>query len=72
MVKRELNDIFLDIRWAKVAQRYFERSPSWLYHKIDGTDGNGGEGGFSPEELEFFKGALTDLADRIRQTADRL
>ena len=34
---------------------------SWFYHKLDGIDGNGGEGGFTPEEAEQIRGALMDL-----------
>lgn len=71
-IKRELSDILLDINVAKLAVRYFDKSPSWLYHKFDGIDGNGGTGGFTDAELELLKGALCDLADRIRAAADRI
>ena len=71
-VKETLNDIALDISWAKLSKKYFDRSPSWIYHKIDGIDGNGNSGGFSHEEMEQFKGALYDLSERIRKTADQL
>ena len=71
-IKRELSDILLDINVAKLAVRYFDKSPSWLYHKFDGIDGNGGAGGFTDAELELLKGALCDLADRIRAAADRI
>lgn len=71
-VKETLNDIALDISWAKLSKKYFDRSPSWIYHKIDGIDGNGNAGRFSHEEMEQFKGALYDLSERIRKTADQL
>lgn len=32
-----------------------------------GIDGNGGIGGFTPEEAEQLRGALVDLSDRIRR-----
>lgn len=70
--KQIIKDISLDISWAKLAKRYFDRSPSWIYHKIDGIDGNGGEGGFSSEEMEQFKEALYDLSERIKNTANQL
>ncbi len=70
--KQIIRDIALDISWAKLAKRYFDRSPSWIYHKIDGVDGNGGKGGFTEEEKEQFRGALYDLAERIRKTADAI
>ena len=34
------------------------------------VSGNGGKGGFTPEESEQFKGALYDLAERLRKAAD--
>lgn len=71
-VRKQLTDIILDVSWAKVSKKYFDKSPSWMYHKMDGIDGNGKEAGFSPEELSQFKGALYDLADRIRKSADNL
>ncbi len=71
-VKETLNDIAFDISWAKLSKEYFNRSPSWIYHKIDGIDGNGNAGGFSHEEVEQFKGELYDLSERIRKTADLL
>ena len=71
-VKETLNDIAFDISWAKLSKEYFNRSPSWIYHKIDGIDGNGNAGGFSHEEVEQFKVELYDLSERIRKTADLL
>jgi len=70
--RQRLNDILVDISWGQIAKKYFGKSPSWLYHKLDGIDGNGGDGHFYDAELEQFKGALCDLADRIRRVADSL
>jgi hypothetical protein len=67
--KQQLDDILLDITWSKISSRYFGKSPSWIYHKIDGIDGNGQPNGFSEEEKENFRGALFDLSDRIRKVA---
>jgi hypothetical protein len=49
-LKKELSDIILDISWAKLSKRYFDKSPSWIYHKIDGIDGIGKATGFVGEE----------------------
>lgn len=70
--KLKLKDILLDINVAKIASRYFGKSSGWLYHKFDGKDGNGKETDFTPEELQQLRGALYDLADRIRKAADTL
>ncbi len=71
-VKLKLSDILIAISWREVARSYFGKSSSWLYHKINGIDGNGGVGGFTPEEASHLKGALYDLADRIRRAADSI
>lgn len=70
--KQKLYDIIVDINLSKLANRYFGKSSGWLYHKFDGRDGNGKETDFSPEELEQLRGALYNLADRIRKAADTL
>lgn len=71
-VKTKLKDILLSVSWRDVANTYFSRSSSWFYHKMDGIDGNGGKGGFTPEEKEQLRNALYDLANRIRISADSL
>lgn len=71
-VKQRLQDILLSVSWREVANTYFDRSASWLYHKLDGIDGNGGVGGFTDKEKEQLRGALIDLSDRIRRAADNI
>lgn len=71
-MKSKMSDILVSISWADLSRRYFDKSNSWLYHKMDGRDGNGKPTSFTPEEAEQLKGALCDLADRIRKAADLL
>ena len=71
-MKKKIQDILAAISWREVARTYFGKSASWLYHKMDGIDGNGGHGGFTQEEAMKMKGALADLADRIRRCADSI
>ena len=70
--RTKLSDILVSVSWGDIARTYFGRTPSWLYHKLDEIDGNGGKGGFTGTELNQFRGALYDLADRIRRVADSL
>lgn len=71
-MKQRLNDILFAVSWREVSNTYFSKSVSWFYHKMDGIDGNGGVGGFNPEEAEQLRGALVDLSDRIRRAADAI
>lgn len=71
-VKQNLSDILLDISMAKISTKYFEKSRSWLYHKLDGIDGNGKPTDFTPEEKEQLRNALKDLSNRISNCANNL
>lgn len=71
-MKSRMSDILVAISWREIARAYFGKSSSWLYHKLDGIDGNGGAGGFTPEEAMQLKAALCDLSDRIRRAADSI
>ena len=71
-MKKKMQDILVAISWREIARTYFGKSASWLYHKMDGIDGNGKIGGFTQEEAMQMKGALCDLADRIRRAADTI
>ncbi|ANI89921.1 DUF5053 domain-containing protein [Arachidicoccus ginsenosidimutans] len=69
--KSQLESILLDVSWARIARNYFSKSSSWIYNKLNGIDGNGGTGEFSETEKEKLKEALYDLADKIRNSADK-
>ena len=71
-MKSRLKDVLMLLSWREMAWQYFDKSSSWLYHKLDGIDGNGGKGGFSEEEALRLKGALCDIADRLRRAADKI
>ena len=71
-MKKKLRDIQMAISWRDFANTYFQRSSSWFYHKMDGIDGNGGEGGFSEMEAIQLRGALIDLSERLRRAADEI
>ena len=49
-MKKQLEDILISISWRDLANRYFEKSGSWLYHKLDGIDGNKKPTEFTEEE----------------------
>ena len=71
-MRKKIKDIQMAVSWRDFANTYFQRSSSWFYHKMDGIDGNGGVGGFSEKEAEQLRGALIDLSNRIRRTAESI
>lgn len=71
-MKKRLADLLVAISWADLSRTYFGKSSSWIYHKMDGRDGNGKATTFTPEEAEILKGALVDLSERLRRAADNI
>ena len=71
-VKQRLSDILMVLSWREIARQYFCKSSSWLYHKLDGINGNGGKGGFTEEELKKLKDSLLDLSNRIKKVAEEI
>ena len=71
-IKQQLSDIILDISWAKISQKYFGKSSSWMYHKLDGIDGNGNKSDFTYSEKLLLKNALFDFSERIRKAAENI
>ena len=71
-MRQKLYDLLVAISWADLARTYFGKSSSWLYHKMDGRDGNGKPTTFTAEEQEQLKGALIDLSNRIRKAAETI
>lgn len=69
---QQMDDIFDAITWGNLARTYFDKSASWFYNKMKGIDGNGKPTEFNPAEAAQLKGALCDLADRIRRCADSI
>ena len=70
--KSRLNDVLLEISWREIARRYFGKSSSWLYHKLDGIKGDGSPGGLTQQEAKQLREALEDLSSRIINAASSL
>lgn len=71
-MKAQLSDILMVVSWSELSRTYFGKSNSWLYHKLDGIDGNKKTTDFTVEERATLKGALADIADRIRRASDSI
>ena len=71
-MKARLSDILMHVSWGDISREYFGKSGSWLYHKMDGIDGNEKPTEFSVEERHRLKEALIDLSDRIRRAAENI
>lgn len=66
-MRGRMSDILIEISWREIARQYFDKSSSWLYHKMNGLDG-----GFSEQEAVKLRESLLDLSDRIRKSAESI
>lgn len=71
-MKQRMRDIYLSVSWREIVRTYFNKSVPWFQQKMYGIDGNGGVGGFTPDEAAQLRGALYDLSARIRRAADTI
>ena len=70
-VRSALDPIILNISWAEISREYFGKSRAWLYQKFTGYNGHA-ETDFTEKEREIMRNALNDLADKIRDAADKI
>lgn len=71
-VKEKMGDLTRILSLAEVSRKYFRKSSSWLYHKINGIDGNGNPTSFTDEELETLRQAMNDISEKLKETAGKL
>ena len=71
-MKTQLADILMHVSWGDISREYFGKSGSWLYHKLNGIDGNMKPTDFTLEERHLLKSALIDLSERIRRAAESI
>ncbi len=71
-IKQQLYDLLISISWSDLSRRYFGKSGTWLYNRLNGVDRNNQPVTFTEEEKGQLKGALYDLSIRIRKAADGL
>ncbi|MDR2001397.1 MAG: DUF5053 domain-containing protein [Prevotella sp.] len=65
-------DIMDGINLAYVAERYFGKSRSWLYHRIKGSVVNGKPVHFKDEEIEKLQQAFNDMSKKLQSLSGSL
>lgn len=70
--KLESSDLLLAVSWTYVSKKYFGKSPSWIYPKIDGYDKDGNVVVFTDDEIIAFKDAIKDLSQRLDSLAESI
>lgn len=55
------------INLAYIAEHYFGKSKSWLYHRVKGNIVNGKPAQFKDDELIKFREALQDMSKKLQE-----
>ena len=64
-VKKQLEEITEIISLKYIAKKYFGKTSSWLYNKINGAIVNGKPVYFTHDEILTLNGALQDISRKI-------
>ena len=67
-----LGDVTKIVSITYIAETYFNKSRSWLGHRINGNIINGKPARFSPDELVTLKRALEDISDKMREASAKI
>ena len=64
-IKLQLQEVAEIVSLSYLAKKYFNRSRSWLYQRLNGNIVNGKPARFTEEELATFNNALQDISKKI-------
>ena len=64
-VKARLNEVLPILPLSYIAERYFQKSKSWFYQRLNGNIVNGSPAQFTQEEIKTLNFALQDLSKKL-------
>lgn len=64
-IKLQLQEVAEIVSLSYLAKKYFNKSRSWLYQRLNGNIVNGKPARFTEEELVTFNNALQDISKKI-------
>ncbi|MDR1881278.1 MAG: DUF5053 domain-containing protein [Prevotella sp.] len=67
-VKIQLLEVSEIVSMSYIARKYFKKTRTWLYQKINGNNKNGKPVKFTPEEIETLNYALQDISKQLGST----
>ncbi|WP_300699027.1 DUF5053 domain-containing protein [uncultured Bacteroides sp.] len=64
-VKSLISEVTPALSLSYIADKYFGKGRSWLYHRINNATVNGKKAAFTNEELETLADSFSDLSNRL-------
>jgi len=71
-IKLQLEKVSQIVSLSYIAKKYFHKTRSWLYQKINGCSINGKPAKFTPEEVATLNFALQDISKEIGSTVVKI
>lgn len=65
----QLGDLASALSLSYIAKKYFNRSKSWLYQRLNGYKVNGKPAQFTPAERKLLADALLDISQQAKDMA---
>lgn len=60
------------LNFSTIAEKYFDRKPSWILQRLHGFNVNGKKAKFKPEQYATLTAAFRDIANKLLQAADEI
>lgn len=65
LLRDKMKEILPAISVSYIARKYFGKSSSWFYQRLNGNKVNGKEANFTPNELNTLSAALNDIGKKL-------
>ena len=65
LLRDKMKEILPAISVSYIARKYFGKSSSWFYQRLNGNKVNGKEANFTPTELSTLSAALNDIGKKL-------
>ena len=65
VLRDKMKEVLPAISVSYIARKYFGKSSSWFYQRLNGNRVNGKEATFTPNELSTLSAALNDIGKKL-------
>lgn len=65
-IRAKLQDVLPYISVSAIARKYFGKSSSWFYQRLNGNNVHGRPATFSSAEIALLNKALQDIGDKLK------
>ncbi len=69
VLKEKLKEVLPAISISYFAKTYFKKTPQWFYQRLNENTVNGKAAHFTDQELKTLSHALTDISEKMNDTA---